>query len=230
MINFTNAKNIILTAAVSGLFAGLLLTIVQYFFVMPFLFEAETYEQAATEISMPSKVHEMEEWQPDDGFERTLYTVLANISMAFSFSMLLGSAILVSGKHINWLSGLLWGTAGYLVFFVAPALGLPPEVPGTEAAALHDRQIWWLMTVMTTAIGLALLVFPHNWMLKFTGLLFLISPHLIGAPQPEAHNAVAPQTVIESFIHAAIFANLVLWLSIGLCQGVFTKISQPLDH
>ncbi len=230
-MNFSNVKNIILTAAISGLLAGLLLTIVQHFFVMPFLFEAEVYEQAGNEISASiSPEHpEMEQWQPENGFERTFYTALANISMAFSFAMLLGSAILVSGKQTNWLSGLAWGIAGYLVFFVAPALGLPPEVPGTEAAALKDRQLWWLATVLTTAIGLALMVFPRNWLIKLTGLLVLLLPHLIGAPQPEAHGSVAPQSLVASFITAAIIANLIFWLALGFFQAIFTKTSQQLD-
>lgn len=225
MINFTNIKNIILTAAVSGLLAGLLLTIIQHFFVMPSLFEAEIFEHAATEISSPitTENHEMEEWQPEDGIERTIYTALANISMAFSFAMLLGAAILVSGKQTNWLTGGIWGIAGYLVFFVAPALGLPPEVPGAEAAALKDRQLWWLATVLATAIGLALLVFPGNWLLKASGLLILISPHLIGAPQPEVHASAAPQSIVKSFINAAIIANLIFWLALGIFQGIFTK-------
>ncbi len=227
-MNFTSVKNILLTSAISGLLAGLLLTIVQHFFVMPSLFKAEVYEQAATELSIPVSLesHKMEQWQPNDGIERTLYTALANISMAFSFALLLGSAILISGTQTNWLSGLLWGTAGYLVFFVAPALGLPPEVPGTEAAVLEDRQLWWLVTVLTTATGLTLLVFSRNWIWKISGLLFLLSPHLIGAPQPESHGSVAPQSIVESFITAAVVANLIFWLALGFFQAIFSKTSQ----
>jgi len=232
MMNFSNVKNIIVSAAVSGLIAGLVLTIVQHFFVMPFLFEAEVYEQAATEIStsVSPENHENEQWQPEDGIERTFYTALANISMAFSFAMLLGSAILVSGKQTNWLSGLLWGIAGYLVFFVAPALGLPPEVPGTEAAALKDRQLWWLAPVLATAIGLAMLVFPRNWLIKISGLLLLVSPYLIGAPQPEAHGSVAPQSLVASFITAAFITNMIFWLVLGFFQAILTKTNPQFNR
>jgi hypothetical protein len=33
----------------------------------------------------------------------------------------------------------------------APAIGLPPELPGIEAAALQSRQLWWVATAVATA-------------------------------------------------------------------------------
>jgi predicted cobalt transporter CbtA len=63
--------------------------------------------------------------------------VLANVSMAVGFALMLVAAFALSGRRITWRSGLLWGLAGYGVFFVAPSLGLPPEVPGTLAAPLQ---------------------------------------------------------------------------------------------
>ena len=219
MINFTSVKNIILTAALSGVLAGLLLTVIQHFGVMPALFEAEVYEQAASEAILKGP----EEWEPEDGTERTLFTGLANISVAFSFAMLLGAAILVSGKQVTWRSGLLWGLAGYAVFFIAPALGLPPEVPGTEAAALQHRQVWWVATVLATAIGLALLVFMRNWPLKVSGLLLAILPHLISAPHPEVLSSTAPQAIVQAFIYSTTLANLFFWLALGGLQGMLTK-------
>ena len=230
MINLTVVKNIITTAALTGLLAGILLTVIQQMDVIPTILEAETYEQSAE--TMPSGIlaeashahtEEQEEWQPEDGIERTLLTGFSNICLAFSFAMLLAVAMHLYGKSSNWRSGLLWGLAGYVVFVVAPILGLPPELPGTEAAALHDRQIWWLMTVLATTTGLSLLVFVNNGFLKLLGGVILVVPHLMGAPQPEVHSSLAPSDLIHSFIYATVIANAVFWLSLGGLQGYFSK-------
>jgi cobalt transporter subunit CbtA len=230
MINLTVVKNIITTAALSGLLAGLLLTAIQQIDVIPPLLEAEGYEQAAEAAPLDTltdtnhaHTEEQEEWQPEDGIERTLFTGLTNICLAFGFAMLLGVAMHLYGKSSNWSSGLLWGLTGYLVFVVAPALGLPPELPGTEAAALQDRQLWWLMTVLTTTVGLSFLVLVSNWFLKILGAVLLVFPYLFGAPQPQVHSSLAPEDLIHSFIYATVIANAVFWLCLGGLQGHFSK-------
>lgn len=229
-VHVTAVKDIIFTAALSGLLAGLLLTAIQQFGVMPSLFEAEVYEQAMSanqnQLSLENVVSSSQndvEWEPKEGFQRTALTSISNISLAFSFAMLLGAAMHLHGKSANWRTGLLWGLAGYTVFFISPALGLPPEVPGTEAAALQDRQLWWLMTVLATGAGLALLIFSQNWLLKLLGIGLLAIPHLIGAPQPMTHVSAAPLSVVNSFIYASAIANALFWLALGGLQGWFSK-------
>jgi hypothetical protein len=61
--------------------------------------------------------------------------------------------------NVNWRQGLIWGLGGFVAFNLASALGLPPDLPGTEVASLEARQIWWLATVVLTSVGLAMLVF-----------------------------------------------------------------------
>jgi Probable cobalt transporter subunit (CbtA) len=56
-------------------------------------------------------------------------------------------------------AGLDLGLGGFVAFNLASALGLPPDLPGTEVASLEARQIWWLATVVLTRVGLAMLVF-----------------------------------------------------------------------
>ena len=150
-----------------------------------------------------------------------MFTALANVSLAIGFGLLLGAAICLRGDVSGWRSGLLWGLAGYTVFFVAPSLGLPPEVPGTEAAPLADRQIWWLITVIVTATGLSLLIFARNWKLKWLGAVLLSVPHLIGAPQPQVHGSAAPIELAHAFIYATADANAVFWLALGSLVAFF---------
>jgi cobalt transporter subunit CbtA len=167
--------------------------------------------------------HEHGGWQPENGWERTLFTALANISLAVSFGLFLGAALCQRGAAGGWRSGLLLGLAGYAVFFVAPSLGLPPELPGSEAAALADRQLWWLGTVILTATGLALLIFARNGKFKILGAVLLAVPHLIGAPQPQVHGGTAPVELAHAFIYATAVANAVFWLALGGLTGFFYK-------
>ncbi len=234
-------KRIVTAAALAGVLAGLTLTVVQKIQVSPIILKAEVYEDAAAEAAAsraalaPSsaenaaheQAHEHEHapdaWQPANGLERTAFTALANISLAVGFGLLLGGGLCLRGGAGGWRSGLLWGLAGCVVFFAAPSLGLPPEVPGTEAAPLADRQLWWLATVVATAGGLSLLVFTHNWKLKLLGVVLLIAPHLIGAPQPQVHASAAPAELAQAFIYATAMANTVFWLALGGLMGWFYK-------
>ena len=121
------------------------------------------------------------------------------------------------------------GIGGIYCFFCRPSLGLPPEVPGTETANLKDRQLWWLMTVVDTAAGLWLLVFSKTKLNKLLGLVLLVSPHWIGAPQPEVHSSVAPAQLAHTFIMATALANAVFWLVLGCLMGLFSSKHQAIN-
>jgi len=227
-MTFARFKNILTVAAFSSLLAGLLLTAFQQFQVIPIIQEAEVYEQASETVESGSvhshddqHAHSGDAWQPDDGFERGLFTAFANIVIALGFALVLGAAITLRGGPIDWKSGLLWGLGGYAVFFVAPTIGLPPEVPGTEAADLLYRQLWWITAAICTAAGLALMVFNTRYIMKALGVVLVLVPHFVGAPQPELHSSTAPAELIQAFLAATVMANMVFWLSLGGLYGFF---------
>lgn len=222
MFNLATFRELVTAALWTGLLAGLLLTAVQQIQVIPTLLKAEVYEENAA-AAVVANTHDHHEWQPENGWERTLYTAIANITLGVGFALLIGAVMCLRGRPGSWRMGLLWGLAGYLTFFVAPSLGLPPEVPGTTGAKLADRQSWWLITALDTGLGLSLLAFAKTKTYKFFGAVLLISPHLIGAPQPETHNSAAPAELVQSFIIATVFANAVFWLAIGGLMGQFYK-------
>ena len=102
------------------------------------------------------------------------------------------------------------------VFCRAPALGMPPELPGTAAAGLGQRRTWWVGAASATALGLALVVFARHWLLKVLGVVVLAVPHLIGAPQPEVHESLAPEALEAQFKLASWLTNAAFWLALGL--------------
>lgn len=228
-------KNIIINALVVGAIAGALLGVMQIFTTSPIIQAAEFYEITADETAHDEGAahshgdEDAEAWGPEDGFERTAYTIASSMLTAVGFAMLTIAAMAFTNKT-SLLSGLLFGLAGYLSFYVAPSIGLSPEIPGTVAANLEGRQGWWMMTVLLTAAGLACLAFMPN-LFKISGLALIAVPHILGAPLPEHHgfanthpDAVAALTSLSSdFIIATAATLFIFWVVLGLVSSYMTK-------
>ncbi|MNP39283.1 putative cobalt transporter subunit CbtA [compost metagenome] len=140
--------------------------------------------------------------------------------VAVGFALMLAGLFTLRAPNRTW-QGLLWGLGGFAVFNLAPSAGLPPELPGTAAADLLLRQYWWIGTAAATAVGLALLAFSRNWLLRGIGLALLAVPHLIGAPHPEVHESLAPAALGQEFILASLLTNALFWSALGLAAAWF---------
>lgn len=227
-------RRIVFSAVLAGVAAGVLLTGIQQLRVTPIIAEAETYEATGPAEEAHAHAdggahehgaHEHGGWSPADGFERTFLTGVANIGMAIGFALLLGAAFSLR-ENVSWRQGILWGLGGYAAFFALPALGLPPELPGTEAAALQDRQAWWLVTVALSVIGVALIGLTRGWPWKVAAVVLIAIPHLIGAPHPETYHTLAPADLVWAFIVATAVANAVFWVALGAgCAIAFRKLA-----
>ena len=232
-------RRIVFSAVLAGVVAGILLTGIQQLRVAPIIAEAETYETAGPAEEAPAPAdggahehdahehggHEHGGWSPADGFERTFWTGVANVGMAIGFALLLGAAFSLR-ENVSWRQGILWGLGGYAAFFALPALGLAPELPGTEAAALEARQAWWLVTVTLSAIGVALIGLTRGWPWKAAAVVLIAVPHLIGAPHPETYHTLAPAELVRTFIVATAVANAVFWVVLGAgCAIAFRKLA-----
>lgn len=216
-------KRIAQTAGFTGLLAALLLTLLQSLWVSPLILQAETYEQsgpAAVEVhehaaGVAAHTHDAEAWEPEDGWQRVLSTTGGNLVVAVGFALMLAGLYTLRAPT-KTSQGLLWGLAGYATFVLAPTLGLPPELPGTAAADLAQRQLWWIGTAASTAVGIALIVFSRHWLMKVLGVAILAVPHVIGAPQPQVHSMLAPEALETQFKIASQLTNMAFWLALGL--------------
>ena len=225
-------RNLLLAAIAAGMLAGVVATAAQAVRVIPLILQAETYETAeapvaspthAHDAAAPAHVHDSEAWAPEDGLERLVYTLLSNIIAGVGFASVLGAAIMFSNRQVSLKTGAVWGAAGFLVFSLAPALGLPPELPGTEAAELTARQGWWLLTVVSTAAGLAFIAFPRRVWFKALGVALMVLPHVIGAPHPETHGSLAPGALAAEFAVASLVTAAVFWVVLGSTLGGFLE-------
>lgn len=220
-------RTLVLSAFAIAVFAGAIISLYQAYFITPIILGSEVFE-----VIEPVSHHQMEEtitWAPEDGIERNSWNFTSNFLLCFAYALILLSAMSIK-TSTNTMKGIFWGLAAYLAIFVAPALGLPPEIPGMETTQLEGRQAWWLFTVILTAISLWLIAF-QNYMYKALGIILLILPHLLGAPQPELHGFTNsdPEAVAEltrlwhDFVLQTTIANALLWVIIGSSAGFFTK-------
>lgn len=226
-------RRILLTALIAGTIAGLFAAVLQRVKIVPLIAAAEVYEKAGDAKSAAGHDHhpaapaaaqaaEPAEWEPAAGFERTAYTVIADILAGIGFALILtgiAAVARVGGHPIDARRGLLWGAAGFAVFALAPAAGLAPELPGMAAAGLAARQAWWLLTAAATASGLGLVVFARGDLLKLAGAAVLVLPHLIGAPAAPHAGSTVPAELAAEFAAASLTTTALFWLLLGGLSG-----------
>ena len=214
-------NRIYLAALLAGGIAGLILAGVQILTVVPMVLEAETYE-VASEVSHHAVAEPGDEgaWAPEDGGERTFYTTINSVIVGIGFGLLL-TACYSLRQTVTLRSGLWWGVAGFAVFHLAPALGLPPELPGDAAANLEARQVWWFLTVLATAAGLWVIAFQPTRYVKLAGAALIVLPHLFGAPQPEVYGGLAPDDLRSAFIFTSLISNAIFWIVLGTLSAYF---------
>ena len=221
-------RHILMTAVFAGILAGLAISVVQEFTTTPVILHAAEFENAgsaapATPAATSTALAEHSGWGPEEGSERTLFTSLANVLTGVGFALLLVACFAFRGKEVTGRQGVLWGLAGYAVFSLGPALGLPPEVPGSMAAELAARQGWWLAAAIATAVGLGLMVFGRNVAWIVAGAIIIAAPHLWGAPAPDKTGGAVPPELAGHFVAASLVTAAVFWSMLGWLSGTFYR-------
>ena len=224
-------KNLFVSAIGAGIAAGLLASALQFTFVIPVLLEGELYETGA-------RVHFGTDGSPqsDRGtpplagdWLRHSMTVAFNIVTYTGYGLLLAAMIsFASLKGITTTAkqGLIWGLCGYIAVQLAPAISLPPELPGTIAAEVGQRQLWWISTILASAAGLGLIAFGHSY-LPLAGVVLMAIPHLLGAPHLDTFFGVAPPELAAEFATLSLGAAAAGWVLLG---GAVAAILQHLDR
>ncbi|MBZ8132584.1 CbtA family protein [Afifella sp. IM 167] len=237
-------RNIVLSAAAAGLLAGLVAASFQYFVSTPLILEAEKYETAAAAPGLPAAPdgaavamsthgegeahdHAGAAWAPEDGLERTLYTSAASIVLSIGYALMLLGAMAASGRRIEARGALLFGLGAFAATALAPALGLPPELPGSAAGELAARQLWWVATAAATAIGLAAMFLSGNWAIRIVGVAILIVPHVVGAPPAPEPMSGVPAELAGHFAAVSLVLSAITWSVIGLAGGaVYRRLAE----
>jgi cobalt transporter subunit CbtA len=211
----------------AGLISGAAMAALQQWRVVPLILAAEAYEGVEApaahthEEGTPAHSHDGDEWMPADGFERTAYTAATGIFAALGFAFILSAASVLTGFEVTARNGVLWGLAGFAVFQLAPAFGLPPELPGMPAADVVARQIWWWGTAAATATAIYGIAKFQNLAAIAIGIVLLLAPHIIGAPQPADHASAVPAPLAAAFAANTLSVGLAFWLVLCSLYGAF---------
>lgn len=235
-------RKIVFSAFGAGLVVCVLVSAVQFLTTEPLILHAEEFEGAGAadhhhgeatphdhENQGDAASDESEPWGPADGFERAAFTVLANLLVGTAVASILLGLMVLRGETIDARRGLLWGAAGFVAAALLPALGLPPELPGTPAADLMDRQVWWVSTVLASAGGIALIVFGGHWAFRLAGVALMVLPHVVGAPAPPSHDVSYPGALAGEFVIASLIVGAVLWTIAGIVAGWLYQRLAPAD-
>ncbi|MET3690594.1 CbtA family protein [Methylobacterium goesingense] len=158
-------------------------------------------------------------WEPGPGLPRMAFTALATLVGGVGYAFLLGAALLACNREPSPETGLRFAIAGFLAVALAPALGLAPELPGMEAAPLADRQYWWVMTAVATAVGLYLIAIRRAPITIAGGIVLLVAPHLAGAPEVSHSASNLPAAYAAQFAARSLGIAFVFWAVIGLAYG-----------
>jgi len=191
--------------------------------LVPLLLEAELYETGQL-IHFGDVTAAMPDIEAEHDWARNGLTALfsATIYIGFAFVMVAAMAFAQEkGVRITVRSGVLWGLAGYAAFQLAPAMGIPPELPGMIAAEITQRQIWLIGTIIATMAGITTVVFGKNWTHWGVGLVILAIPHIIGAPHPEAFGGTVPPELAAAFAGRSLAVGAVGWIALGVLSAYF---------
>ncbi len=232
-------NRVLTVSLLAGLLAGLIVAALQHVTTTPLILKAETYE-AALRIVAPTlapaafagdakivlahnhgaATGEHAEWKPQSGLQRTLFTSVVTIATAIGFAALLLAGMIAAGDAINDRRALIWAACGFLAFGLVPASGLAPELPGSAAADLAQRQIWWVATALVTAGGLFVFLRMEPSWLRALAVLAMLAPHIIGAPHPAAPESKVPAEIAAHFAALSLGVQAALWLATGFAVGV----------
>src|SRR5688572_23887370 len=125
---------ILVIGVLAGVLAGVAAAVVQATLMQPLIEQAERLE-----VAMPNAhQHEADDGEPhrhpnvedplEDAMRRGIATVVAMISTAIGYGLLMSGAIALLQKQ-GLKHGLVLGVLGFLTMQLAPSLGAPPAPP-----------------------------------------------------------------------------------------------------
>ncbi|TDT73913.1 cobalt transporter subunit CbtA [Litoreibacter halocynthiae] len=225
-------KHILTSAVFAGIVAGLFAAVINLWAVIPMVMEGELYESG-------ERVHFAVDGSPqsdagspsimDDPARHLMPAAFSVVTFTgYAFLMIAGMALAERyGHKLTMRQGLIWGLCGFITFQLAPAMGMPPQLPATPGPEVVPRQLWWLLTILCTATALGLIAFGRGvWPMVLAAVL-LFAPHIIGSPRLDTYFGFAAPELAAHFVGSALAATALTWTMLGLCCAWFwVKLQQ----
>lgn len=220
------SKTLLSGGLIAGALAGLVVALLQLWLIQPLIIEAERYETG--ELALPLVQTEDQAGisttiQPDDMLIDGMDLSRAGLTVIFltltwcGFGLLAGAATSAAqmSKNVRPFSAVGIAVSGFAVASLAPALGLPPELPGMPAADLGSRQLWWIITLVATAAGFALTLRFENWAARAVALVAIALPHVVGAPAMPVAAPTVPPDLAGLYVARVLGVSFLGWLVLG---------------
>lgn len=211
-----------------GIVGGCLVAGIQAVTTTPLILHAEMFEVKevadAASIILAHAGHATDAGG-SEGYDMTrLYmTSVMTVACAVGFAWILLAAMYLKNTVITARSILPWAVGAFIATGLAPALGLAPELPGSAAADLGDRQLWWAATAVVSALGISLIAFTRNPLLIVVALALIVAPHVIGVPLPPEPESRVPAEVAAEFASASLVVQFLAWTIPGAIAGWFAQ-------
>ena len=248
-------SRLIWCSLLTALLVGSVQFAVGHWRAMPIILAAEVFEShmpqaghvhAHEQTFATNHVHDLADSAGPTTGKRMALTWVAYVLYSFSMALLMFA---VMGWWI-WKCGSRIGTArlalavaaaGLLSMDIWPALGLPAELPGMDAASLGSRQAWWVLAAGSAALacvvlaGAALKNVATYWRWLAAATLLAL-PFAVGAPQPlgdsltglDAKSLAQLQALEHEFARVTRWTFLSFWTSIAIAGGlVFARWLRP---
>lgn len=216
-------SKIVTSALLAGFCTGLIAALLQFMFIQPVLLHAELYETGTLVHFGEGAIGATPELPGFDAMRdglSLLFSALIYVGYGLVLVACMGLAA-ERGARIDARTGLLWGVAGFVALHFAPAVSLPPEVPGGAYTDITARQIWWWGTAIATALALALIAFGRAPVMIAAAIALLLAPHVIGAPHPENFAGPVPPELASLFATRALGVGFAAWAFLGTLAGYF---------
>jgi len=234
--------SLIAALLLAGLISGLFFSLIQSLEALPLLRTAERMEHRQLERGLPphqyhgstTHSHTSEAAPPQDETGRNGARLMSNGLLGMGYALLLGAAILhhnrrPAANRSHPVTGLVWGIAGYYVFYFAPSLQYPPGTPATDLLrSVHDHggvfshQLGWITVALTSAAGLLLAVYTRGTR-RLIGLLLIALPQVVLSlvernwPALQGQGAMIRLYQLNelNYRYATDLGNLIFWLLQG---------------
>jgi cobalt transporter subunit CbtA len=212
---------VLLAVVLSGIAAGLVMGLIQHVRLTPLILEAETFEHVVHGHGGEAHSHGDTTWSPTNGLERTAYTTLTAVISAVGFGLLMIGVALTLKIPFNQKNAWIWGLCGFAAVSFAPAMGLPPELPGMPKTDVNSRIFWWAGCVILTTLGLIFSYYASiGKRVLVPAVIILALPHILFTPPRSAETASSlPVHLATQFVTSSLGANLVMWLVLSIALG-----------
>lgn len=214
-------SRLVTSAVFAGAASGLIVALLQFAFVQPVLLHAELYETGQL-VHFGGSINTATPELPGFDLMRNGLSVLFTMMIYCGYALILVAVMSMADQSlVTPKAGVIWGLAGFVAAQLAPAISLPPEVPGVAAADVQLRQIWWFATVAMAAGAMWLLAFRFNMYGIAGAAALLLLPHIIGAPQPTQFEGPVPTELGALFAARSLGVGLTAWVILGAFCAYF---------